>query len=291
MEKIKNYFKLLRVNHYLKNFLVLLPLVFSSELLNLSKLKTTVLGFIAFCLTASIVYIINDLKDIENDKKHPVKKNRPFASGKVSKVEGIIILIVLTLLVLGISYFIGFENWISLLLLGVYLLLNVFYSFGLKNVPIVDIVILVSGFLIRVVYGAQIIDLTVSNWMYLTVISASFYMGLGKRRNEIIKQGDKSRKVLKYYTKEFLDKNMYVFLGLCIVFYALWAVDPTTINKLGNNLMIWTVPFIMVILMKYSLNVEGNSFGDPVDVILHDKSLLAIGAIYALSMFGIIYIL
>ena len=291
MEKIKNYFKLLRVNHYLKNFLVLLPLVFSSELLNLSKLKTTVLGFIAFCLTASIVYIINDLKDIENDKKHPVKKNRPFASGKVSKVEGIIILIVLTLLVLGISYFIGFENWIALLLLGVYLLLNVFYSFGLKNVPIVDIVILVSGFLIRVVYGAQIIDLTVSNWMYLTVISASFYMGLGKRRNEIIKQGDKSRKVLKYYTKEFLDKNMYVFLGLCIVFYALWAVDPTTINKLGNNLMIWTVPFIMVILMKYSLNVEGNSFGDPVDVILHDKSLLAIGAIYALSMFGIIYIL
>ena len=291
MEKIKNYFKLLRVNHYLKNFLVLLPLVFSSELLNLSKLKTTVLGFIAFCLTASIVYIINDLKDIENDKKHPVKKNRPFASGKVSKVEGIIILIVLTLIVLGLSYFIGFEHWIALLLLGVYLLLNVFYSFGLKNVPIVDIVILVSGFLIRVVYGAQIIDLTVSNWMYLTVISASFYMGLGKRRNEIIKQGDKSRKVLKYYTKEFLDKNMYVFLGLCIVFYALWAVDPTTINKLGNNFMIWTVPFIMVILMKYSLNVEGNSFGDPVDVILHDKSLLAIGAIYALSMFGIIYIL
>ena len=291
MEKIKNYFKLLRVNHYLKNFLVLLPIVFSSELLNLSKLKTTVLGFIAFCLTASIVYIINDLKDIENDKKHPVKKNRPFASGKVSKVEGIIILIVLTLIVLGLSYFIGFEHWIALLLLGVYLLLNVFYSFGLKNVPIVDIVILVSGFLIRVVYGAQIIDLTVSNWMYLTVISASFYMGLGKRRNEIIKKGDKSRKVLKYYTKEFLDKNMYVFLGLCIVFYALWAVDPTTINKLGNNLMIWTVPFIMVILMKYSLNVEGNSFGDPVDVILHDKSLLAIGAIYALSMFGIIYIL
>lgn len=291
MEKIKNYFKLLRVNHYLKNFLVLLPLVFSSELLNLSKLKTTVLGFIAFCLTASIVYIINDLKDIENDKKHPVKKNRPFASGKVSKVEGIIILIVLTLIVLGLSYFIGFEHWITLLLLGVYLLLNVFYSFGLKNVPIVDIVILVSGFFIRVVYGAQIINLTVSNWMYLTVISASFYMGLGKRRNEIIKQGDKSRKVLKYYTKEFLDKNMYVFLGLCIVFYALWAVDPTTINKLGNNLMIWTVPFIMVILMKYSLNVEGNSFGDPVDVILHDKSLLAIGVIYALSMFGIIYIL
>ena len=143
MEKIKNYFKLLRVNHYLKNFLVLLPLVFSSELLNLSKLKTTVLGFIAFCLTASIVYIINDLKDIENDKKHPVKKNRPFASGKVSKVEGIIILIVLTLIVLGLSYFIGFEHWIALLLLGVYLLLNVFYSFGLKNVPIVDIVILV----------------------------------------------------------------------------------------------------------------------------------------------------
>lgn len=291
MEKLKNYFKLLRVNHYLKNVLVLLPLVFSSELLNIAKLKTAILGFIAFCLTASMVYIINDLKDIENDRKHPVKKNRPFASGKVSKAEGIIILVLLALIVIGISYFIGFNHWIAMILLLVYLVLNVFYSFGLKNVPIVDIVILVSGFLIRVVYGARILDLDVSNWMYLTVISASFYMGLGKRRNEIIKQGDKSRKVLKYYTKDFLDKNMYVFLGLCIVFYALWAVDPTTITKLGNNLMIWTVPFIMVILMKYSLNVEGNSFGDPVDVILHDKSLLVIGALYALCMFGIIYIL
>ena len=177
------------------------------------------------------------------------------------------------------------------MLLLLYLAINVAYSFGLKKKPIVDIVILVAGFLIRVLYGAVITDIELSNWLYLTVISGAFYMGLGKRRNEILKQGDKSREVLKCYTKDFLDKNMYVCVALCIVFYSLWCVDPTTLLKTGNNLLIWTVPVIMIILMKYSLDIEGDSYGDPVDVIVNDKILLLIVLIYALFMFGIIYII
>ena len=121
-------------------------------------------------------------------------------------------------------------------------------------------------------------------------MAGSFYLGFGKRRNEIIKQGDKSRDVLKKYNKEFLDKFMYVCLILAIVFYSLWCIDAATINRIGNNYMIWTIPLLLIIFMKYSLNVESDSFGDPVDVILNDKVLIALVSIFALIMFGILYI-
>ena len=292
MSKIKEYMKLMRIKHYLKNVLIFLPLVFSGELLDIHNLTNCIVGFIIFSFTSSIVYIINDIKDIENDKKHPIKKKRPLPLGTVSKEEAIILALVLGVIAITLSIFvIGYERIIAIMLLLLYLAINVAYSFGLKKKPIVDIVILVARFLIRVLYGAVITDIELSNWLYLTVISGAFYMGLGKRRNEILKQGDKSREVLKCYTKDFLDKNMYVCVALCIVFYSLWCVDPTTLLKTGNNLLIWTVPVIMIILMKYSLDIEGDSYGDPVDVIVNDKILLLIVLIYALFMFGIIYII
>ena len=292
MSKIKEYMKLMRIKHYLKNVLIFLPLVFSGELLDIHNLTNCIVSFIIFSFTSSIIYIINDIKDIENDKKHPIKKKRPLPLGTVSKEEAIILALVLGVIAITLSIFvIGYERIIAIMLLLLYLAINVAYSFGLKKKPIVDIVILVAGFLIRVLYGAVITDIELSNWLYLTVISGAFYMGLGKRRNEILKQGDKSREVLKCYTKDFLDKNMYVCVALCIVFYSLWCVDPTTLLKTGNNLLIWTVPVIMIILMKYSLDIEGDSYGDPVDVIVNDKILLLIVLIYALFMFGIIYII
>ncbi len=297
MNKIKEYIKLIRVKHYFKNILIFLPLIFSGNIFNLEKLTDCIIGFLSFGFVASFVYIINDLKDIENDRKHPVKRNRPLASGAVSKKEAIIlatILIVIAALLNTIIFTTGSITVQNLakaaVLLSSYVLLNIAYSFGLKNKPIIDIVILVSGFLIRVLYGSTITDIEVSNWLYLTIISGSFYMGLGKRRNEIKKQGDKSREVLKRYSKEFLDKNMYVCLTLSIVFYALWCVDATTIERMGTNLMVWTVPIVMIILMKYSLDVEGDSFGDPVDVLFKDKILMLIVALYAIIVFSIMYL-
>ena len=136
-------------------------------------------------------------------------------------------------------------------------------------------------------YGAFLIDVSISNWLYLAIISISFYMGLGKRRNELNKSSS-TRKVLEYYNEKFLDKNMYMCLALFIVFYALWCVDPVTVVK-SHNLLIWTVPFVILICMKYSMNIESDSYGDPVDVIFSDKVLLAIGIIYAIIMFLIMY--
>ena len=122
-------------------------------------------------------------------------------------------------------------------------------------------------------------------------MAGAFYLGFGKRRNETMIQGDKSRDVLKKYNKEFLDKFMYVCLILAIVFYSLWCIDATTIERVGNNYMIWTIPLLLILTMKYSLNIEGDSFGDPVDVILNDRVLIVLVFLLAISMIGILYVL
>ena len=211
MEKIKNYMKIIRIKHYLKNLLLFVPLLFSGQILDLRKLIIAFLGFCSFSLASSIIYIINDYKDMENDKLHPIKKNRPIAAGKVTKKE---VAFLFTIIIIGIIIInlimLNIMELKNFLIAGIfeiiYLLLNFGYSFGLKNIPILDIVILVCGFLLRLLYGAEICDIVISQWLYLTIISISFYMAMGKRRNEIVKQGDKSRKVLSKYNKDFLDK-------------------------------------------------------------------------------------
>lgn len=123
----------------------------------------------------------------------------------------------------------------------------------------------------------------VSTWLYLVVVTGSLYMGLGKRRNEL-KQQNNSREVLKYYNESFLDKNMYVAVAIVIVFYALWTIESS------NEVLAWTVPVFIIILMRYSFDVEGDSDGDPIEVLLHDKVLIILSVIYVISIFVILYL-
>ena len=286
---MKKYLKLLRIKHYIKNLLIFLPLFFRKNILNKEKIIIAIIGFIIFSFTSSIVYIINDIKDVEKDRKHPIKKNRPIASGSISKRNAIIIALILLLIIISMYIYvckIGYNVIASIIFLLIYLTINILYSFGLKNKPIIDIVILASGFVLRVLYGGLIINVSISSWLYLTVFAISFYLGLGKRRNEYIKyQEQETRSVLKYYNKEFLDKNMYMFLSLAICFYSLWA------REFENTLMIWTVPIIMILGMRYSFNIENeNSEGDPTDIILKDKIMILLALIYLLFVCIIMYI-
>ncbi len=288
MDKLGNYIKLMRVKHYLKNFLIFLPLLFSGNLVKGDYLWVCFMGFIAFSLTCSIVYIINDINDREKDRLHEKKKNRPIASGKVSVGEAMGLILILVIGVVLCITCISIKLY-SLILLLIYLFINIGYSFGLKNVCLVDIVILVSGFVIRVLFGGAIIGVEISNWLNLTVMAMAFYLALGKRRNEIIKSKKNTREVLKYYNREFLDKNMYMCLALGIVFYSLWTVDFEVMHRINNNL-VWTVPLVIIICMRYSMIVEGNSDGDPVEVVLHDKMLLVLIPIYGLLLMGLLYL-
>ncbi|WP_454995663.1 decaprenyl-phosphate phosphoribosyltransferase [Bulleidia extructa] len=285
MERVRNYIKLMRLKHCVKNILILLPLVFSGEFFQYGKLLSSVLGFLAFSFLASAVYILNDIQDVEKDRLHPKKKFRPIASGKVSEKQGKVLSVVAMIGAITLN-FLATTNYVSFIFLGIYLVMNIFYSKGLKNVPLLDIVVLASGFLLRLIYGGIVTNIHISNWLYLTVITASFYMGLGKRRNELGKSGNQinTRKVLKYYNYAFLDKNMYMCLGLTNAFYALWVIGTQ------KEVMIWTVPMVMVLGMKYSLNIERDSDGDPVEVILQDKVLWLLGILYSALVIGVIYL-
>lgn len=286
---MKNYLKLMRVHHYIKNLLVFMALACSGQLFHIQKLTAGIAAFIAFCMASSVVYIINDIRDVEKDRKHPTKCKRPIAAGTVS-VKSAWGLATVLLLIAIVCNCITFHAT-STLLLTLYLILNLAYSYGLKNVPIVDVTVLVAGFLIRILYGALVTDITISNWLYLTVIDLAFYFALGKRRNELKQIGDgETRQVLKAYPVNFLDKNMGMCLTLANAFYALWSMDKKTMSFYNNQYLILTVPIVLLITMKYSLDIEGVSDGDPVEVLLHDKVLLALCVLYLAVMFVILYL-
>lgn len=282
------YLKLMRVHHYIKNFLVFAALACSGQLLNIEKLLSVAVGFSAFCMMSSVVYIVNDIRDREKDSRHPTKCKRPIAAGVISVKQAWCFAAVVFIFGMACNHFVF--NIISSGLLFLYLIMNLAYSFGLKNVPLVDISILVAGFLIRILYGAIVADIVISNWLYLTVIALAFYFALGKRRNELKQLGTgETRKVLKSYPMDFLDKSMGMCLTLANVFYALWSMDERTIAFYNNKYLIFTVPIVLLITMKYSLTVEGESDGDPVEVLLHDKVLLMLCAMYISVMIIILY--
>lgn len=287
---MKNYLKLLRIKHWLKNGLVLLPLFFGKSIFNLNKIFFVLIAFIIFSFISSIVYIINDINDIEADRNHPKKKNRPLASGKVSIKNAILVLILLMILSISLIIYLYNKttNIFIILIPLLYLILNILYSTKLKHIPIIDVAILVSGFVLRVYYGGIASNIEISSWLYLMIMFGSFYLGFGKRRNEM--KHNNTRKVLKYYNKEFLDKNMYVSLGLSIISYSLWCVDPLTKLNISSNYLILTIPLVMMIFQKYSLIIEGDSDGDPIEVILNDKLLISLILTYIIVMMVIIYI-
>lgn len=283
--------RLCRPKHWLKNVLVFAPLVFSGNLLNPDNFFKTLIGWFAFNFTASAVYIFNDLRDIETDKLHEIKKKRPLAAGQATPAAAKILFCCLLCAAAGANIIASKRPEPAALLL-LYLILNILYSLRVKKIPLLDIAFLVVGFLIRIFYGAFLISETVSVWLYLTVTTMSAYLGLGKRRNELQKRIDNNHEingVLKFYTPEFLDKNMYMCLTLTIAFYALWAISPIPALPVPSNARIWTVPLVLLICMRYSLLIEAKTYADPVDVLTSDRILMLLVMFYGLYMAFLMY--
>lgn len=274
---MKNYLKLIRVKHWIKNLLIFIPLVCSRHL-NIDNILLCIEGFFSYCFASSFIYIINDIKDIDKDRLHPRKKDRPLPSGKIKKSTAIFIAILMLILSITINNLINnnFLNTSLYFLLG-YIIINICYSFGLKNEAIIDIVILAAGFVIRVYYGASIIEVDVSSWLFLTIMSSSLFLGLGKRKKELINNKE-SRKVLQEYNETFLDKFQYLSLCLTIVFYSLWTIEQSI------KYLYLTIPLFIIIFMKYSLNIEKNDEGDPTTILYQDKLLMGLCFIYGIMM-------
>ena len=290
MIKIKDILNLIRIKHWIKNVLIIIPLFFSIPTLNNSIILNTLLGLFSFCLISSSIYIYNDICDKDLDQKHKIKSNRPIAKGVIKISHAYIIMIVLLIISITINI-IFIHNIYGVALIFIYFILNILYSLKIKNIPMLDIIALVSCFIIRLLYGAFITNIVISKWLYLTVMFISFFMVFGKRRNEIIMQKNISRKVLKYYNENFLDKYMNISLVLSLVFYSLWTIDSETVLRHGNDYIIYTVPLVFIIFMRYSLILEGKSYGDPVDILTTDKILIYLIIIYLTILILIMYIL
>jgi 4-hydroxybenzoate polyprenyltransferase len=265
LAEIRGLFKLIRLKQWVKNSFVFAPLIFSGEFFNLGSIYATLYAAFLFCLAASAVYILNDLKDIEKDRAHPEKsKKRPLASGQVSPRSAIILLI-LIYIVLGFSWFVA-PTVIYVIL--VYLLLNWAYTFKLKHEPVIEIFIVAFGFVLRVYAGAVAIAVPVSHWMFITTLSISLYLASIKRRQELIQSGSQGRGVLAYYSISLIDRFAEMSAITAIVFYSLYVMEV-------QPGLIITIPFVMFGLFRYWFIVETLKGGEsPTDVIVQDWQIL-----------------
>jgi len=275
------YVKLFRVKHYIKNVLIFFPLIFSLNLFEVSLFVDTLLGFMSFSLLASVVYMLNDIQDVEEDRRHPTKKNRPIASGAVAVGTARYLALLLLALSLGLMSWLGSFRVLGWLLL--YLLNNLLYTYKLKTLPILDVFSIAVGFLLRIVFGAAIIGVSVSPFLYLTVLALAFYMGYGKRRGEY--HHKYQREVLSGYDFNFLEKSMTSCQVLAVVFYVMWSLQLRD----DYAILMITAPLVLLILMRYSLMIETVTDGDPVEVIFKDKILLTSATLYGSVLLLLLY--
>jgi 4-hydroxybenzoate polyprenyltransferase len=257
-----NFLRLLRVHQWVKNVFVFVPLLFSLHLFDEDYLITTLFAFLVFCFASSAIYVINDLVDIESDRAHPIKKNRPLPSGTISQTTAII---TASLLLVLLAWLMMYFNVEFILLVTAFVVLNVLYSFWLKNLVIFDIFSIAAGFSIRVLAGAFVIQVPISSWLLLTTMFISLFLGVMKRRSELvlvsenIKQNQaateqtssQSRKVLIQYSLNFADQLATVAATGVIVCYALYTVAPRTVSVFNTERLIYTTPFVVFGIFRF----------------------------------------
>jgi 4-hydroxybenzoate polyprenyltransferase len=289
---IKNFITLFRVPQWIKNSFVFVPLLFSINLFHKDLLLTTLAAFAVFCLTSSIVYIINDLSDIEADKAHPVKKNRPIAAGIVSIKQAYISLVFLAVPVLISLPF--FRIRFSILLV-IFFLLNLFYTLSFKHIVLLDIFSIAAGFMLRVVGGAYAIDVAISSWLILTTMFLSLFLAAMKRYSELrltvndLNSG-KTRRVLSYYSTTLAGQISTIASSAVIISYALYTVSQRTVNIFGNENLIYTTPFVVFGIFRYMFLVYINEEGEnTTQIMMKDVPMILTLALYIMTSVLIIY--
>ncbi len=240
----------MRVNQWVKNLFVFLPLFFSGNLFNIDLLIESFYGFLIFSFVASSIYIINDYVDIEKDKKHPEKKNRPLASGKISKQNAFILFLVLLVLTCFLLWTFGTLQ--VAILVGIYFLMNIAYSFKLKQVAILDVMIIAFGFLLRVFVGGYMTGILVSDWTILLVFDLALILALGKRRGELVNAELEgvTRKSLNGYNLNFLNSALAITCTVAVICYMMFILSPETQSKF-HHYIIYTFVFVFAAVLRY----------------------------------------
>ncbi len=284
--------KTMRPKQWTKNVVIFAALVFDRQLgfNNFPPMLRTLAGFAIFCLLSGVVYIINDIADIEADRNHPDKRIRPIASGALPIRTAGIAAVLLLLLIFPLAY------WLSPMFAAVgivYFLLNLAYSKWIKHIMLIDVFSIALGFVLRVAAGATLIHVArFSPWLYVVTTIASLYLGFGKRRAELTlldRQANSHRKVLDGYSIPLLDQYITIVAGTLVVAYSLYTFSAT--NLPDNHAMMLTIPFVLYGVFRYlALVQDENKVGAPEDILLTDRPIQAAILLWGISVLGIFYI-
>ena len=279
----------MRPKQWLKNVFVFAGLVFDRQLFSLASFLLTLAAAFLFCLASSMIYIINDLVDIEFDRQHPIKKPRPLASGALSQRSAIIALVMLGLFTFPAAFFLNTAlGWI----IAAYFILMLAYSLWLKHIALIDVMIIAAGFVLRVAAGVMIIETErFSPWLVVATVFLALFIGLGKRRSEIEllnTQAPSHRRVLNGYTLELLDQLLTIVLSATLMTYCLYTFSTT--NTPDSYHMMFTIPFVIYGLFRYLYLVRiENSGGTPEDIVVSDRPMQAAILLWGITVVVILY--
>ncbi len=279
----------MRPHQWVKNIFVLAPLVFAQELLNLDKARSAVAGMALFCLTSSAVYIFNDLKDVEADRAHPVKRSRPIASGQLSESAAWGAVFVLAITALGFGY------WLSPFFAGCvggYLLLNLFYSLYLKRVAYVDVLCITTGFELRVLSGAYAAAVEPSLYLLVATFLLASFLGFGKRMHELMQgeEAEKQRSVLNQYGEKTLNTLLYATGIAAVVTYVVYTLDPATREAFGTDYLAVTSFMPLFGIMRFLQLVRRKQTAEsPTEDMLRDKPFILNAIAYVVAVVVVIY--
>jgi 4-hydroxybenzoate polyprenyltransferase len=280
----------MRPHQYIKNLFIFIPLFFAIKITNLHLFFLAFGAFIAFSLTASAVYIINDYRDKEEDKKHPTKRHRPIASGTVGEKEALILASILFVFGFGIITFINTQAAIFLLF---YVLLNIAYSFSLKHIAILDVTIIAVGFVLRLFIGAAVTNIELSQWIVVITFLLAMFMALAKRRDDVLiylDTGEKMRKVIDGYNLRFLDTAMAIMASVVIVAYTIYITSDTALQHMHSRYLYLTSIFVIVGVLRYlQLTFVYHDSGSPTKIILKDRFIQIVVIGWIVTFIGILY--
>jgi len=296
----------MRPRQWVKNLALFVGIVFAQRLLSLPVFERAVIAFVTFCLASSAIYLLNDLLDLENDRQHPVKSKRPLASGALPVSWAVMAMGILVLACAGLIALIFFipitgqpdifagyggASLLFALTVATYLILMVLYSARLKHVVLLDVFIIASGFVLRILAGTVVLPVVISPWLYLVTILLSLFLALNKRRNELaLLQGEASnhRQILKEYSLPLLDQMITIVTAATLMAYSLYTFQSST----GNHHLMITIPFVLYGMFRYlylvHMRMEG---GSPEEVLLRDRHMLATVVLCAALIIIVLYVL
>ena len=287
---IKHYLTAIRVRQWTKNLILFAGIIFAQRFFEMDAVFRVFLAFVDFCLLSSAIYLINDLRDIESDRMHPVKKFRPIPSGKIGIKSASTYVAILSLAALGLAYYLGYQYFLAA---SLYYVTMVLYSFFLKHIVILDIMVIAGGFVIRAIAGAFAVDVVISSWLLVCATLLALFLVLSKRRHEVILLGEDAehhRKILKEYGAKFLDQMISVVTAATLMSYILYTMDAVTVEKFGTSKLILTTPFVLYGIFRYLYLVyQKNMGGRPEEVLLNDLPIIGAVVLYVVTAVIIIY--